>query len=156
MLRRRTEHFPIGKITVTTIDGVVTGIAITETVFRDDDPAAENALRQLREYFDGQRCCFDFGTAYVSGTPFGRAVWDFLRTIPYGETVSYREVAEAIGHPNAYRAVGSAVGRNPFLIVNPCHRVVASDGIGGFAYGISMKQELLLLEKKYKERFLCE
>lgn len=156
MLRRRTEHFPIGKITVTTIDGVVTGIAITETAYHDDDPAAENALRQLREYFDGQRSDFDFLTAYVSGTPFQHAVWDFLRTIPYGETVSYREVAEAVGHPNAYRAVGTAVGRNPLLLVNPCHRVVASDGIGGFAYGISMKQQLLLLEKKYKERFLCE
>lgn len=156
MLRRRTELFPIGKITVTTIDGVVTGIAITGTDFRDDDPAAENALRQLREYFDGQRSGFDFGTAYVSGTPFQHAVWDYLRTIPYGETVSYRAVAEAIGHPKACRAVGSAVGSNPLLLVNPCHRVVASDGIGGFAYGISMKQELLLLEKKYKERFLCE
>ena len=156
MLRRKTEMFPIGKITVTTTDGVVTDIAITETDFHDDDLAAGNALRQLREYFDGQRFRCDFETTYVSGTPFQKAVWDFLRTIPYGETVSYREVAEAIGKPNACRAVGSAVGRNPLLIVNPCHRVVASDGIGGFAYGISMKQELLLLEKKYKERFLCE
>lgn len=154
MLRRRTETFPIGNITVTTTDGVVTNIAITEESFYDEDPAAENALRQLREYFNGTRCRFDFETAYPGATPFQIAVWDSLRNIPYSETASYREIAEAIGKPNAFRAVGTAVGHNPLLIVNPCHRVIASDGgIGGFAYGVQCKCELLALEMKYKERF---
>ena len=87
-----------------------------------------DAARQLDEYFDGDRHTFDL-VLKPTGTPFQRAVLDALLTIPYGETASYRDIAEQIGHPNAVRAVGAANGRNPLPIVIPCHRVVGSDRV---------------------------
>ena len=107
-----------------------------------------DAARQLDEYFDGDRHTFDL-VLKPTGTPFQLAVLDALLTIPYGETVSYRDIAEQIGHPNAVRAVGAANGRNPLPIVIPCHRVVGSDGsLTGFGGGIETKAALLRLEKE--------
>lgn len=152
---KRTEKFPIGWITVTAVNGVVISVAIDEKKYFDADAAAENALQQLHEYFNGTRKKFDFPVSYPIGTPFQREVWNALQTIPYGETVSYQDLAVYIGRPNASRAVGSAIGKNPLLLVNPCHRVIASNGtIGGFAYGTDTKIQLLQLEKKYREEFL--
>ena len=106
-----------------------------------------DAARQLDEYFDGDRHTFDL-VLKPTGTPFQLAVLDALLTIPYGETASYRDIAEQIGHPNAVRAVGAANGRNPLPIVIPCHRVVGSDGsLTGFGGGIETKAALLRLEK---------
>ena len=107
-----------------------------------------DAARQLDEYFAGDRHTFDL-VLKPTGTPFQRAVLDALLTIPYGETASYRDIAEQIGHPNAVRAVGAANGRNPLPIVIPCHRVVGSDGsLTGFGGGLETKAALLRLEKE--------
>lgn len=106
-------------------------------------------LSQLQEYFAGRRLIFRIPLDLNQGTPFQRRVWKTLKDIPYGETVSYKEIAETIGHPSAIRAVGSAVGKNPLPIILPCHRVVASDGsIGGFSAGVPTKKKLLALEQK--------
>jgi len=105
-----------------------------------------DAVRQLREYFAGKRADFDLPLA-PAGTAFQRAVWRQLQGIPYGETISYGELARRVGNPKASRAVGSANGANPLPIVIPCHRVIAGDGsLGGFGGGLPAKQTLLALE----------
>ena len=104
------------------------------------------AMRQLREYFAGKRVTFDLPLA-PEGTAFQRSVWRQLQEIPYGETISYGELARRVGNPKASRAVGSANGANPLPIVIPCHRVIAGDGtLGGFGGGLPTKQTLLALE----------
>jgi len=107
-----------------------------------------HAAAQLREYFSGDRTEFDLPLA-LDGTPFQRAVWRKLMEIPYGETISYGELARRVGNPKASRAVGSANGANRIPIVIPCHRVIASGGkLGGFGGGLPVKEALLALEKK--------
>ncbi len=112
-------------------------------------PAAallSEAVRQIEEYFAGTRRTFDLPTA-PEGTAFQRAVWEALRRIPYGQTCTYRQIAEAIGRPAACRAVGMANHRNPIAIVIPCHRVVGADGsLTGYAGGLEVKARLLELE----------
>lgn len=104
------------------------------------------AVRQLGEYFEGERTEFDLPLV-LGGTTFQRTVWRELGEIPYGKTISYGELAEAVGRPTAYRAVGQANGRNPIPIVLACHRVVASGGgIGGYGGGLGLKRKLLALE----------
>jgi len=106
------------------------------------------AAAQLREYFDGTRTSFDLPLA-PAGTPFQRSVWFALAEIPYGETISYAELARWVGRPRAFRAVGQANGANPLPIVLPCHRVVASGGgIGGYGGGLTLKRQLLDLEAR--------
>jgi methylated-DNA-[protein]-cysteine S-methyltransferase len=101
---------------------------------------------QLTAHFRGERCAFDLDLA-LSGTPFQLAVWQQLRAIPYGRTVTYGELAAAVGRPTAVRAVAGAVARNPVSIVVPCHRVVGAGGaITGFAGGLWRKRRLLELE----------
>ncbi|RDI46337.1 methylated-DNA--[protein]-cysteine S-methyltransferase [Nocardia mexicana] len=113
------------------------------------DPAAfETVVAQLRDYFDGERTGFDleFGGA---GSDFQRRVWKELEQIPYGSTVTYGEIASRIGASRAaVRAVGTAIGANPLLIVRPCHRVIGADGsLTGYAGGVDRKQRLLELEQ---------
>ena len=112
-------------------------------------PAAlDAAKRQLAEYFDGGRRDFDLPLA-PDGTTFQLRVWDELRRIAYGETVSYGELARRIGQPTASRAVGAANGRNPLAIVVPCHRVIGADGaLTGYGGGLPVKQALLALERR--------
>lgn len=106
--------------------------------------AAELALRA---YFDGARDAFRDLALDPEGTPFQRSVWQALRTIPYGETISYRDLAGRIGKPAAMRAVGLANGRNPLPIIVPCHRVIGADGtLTGFGLGVSVKAWLLVHE----------
>jgi methylated-DNA-[protein]-cysteine S-methyltransferase len=105
------------------------------------------AVRQLQEYFARERVDFDLPLA-PRGTEFQRSVWRQLQGIPYGETISYRELARRVGNSKASRAVGSANGKNPLPIVIPCHRVIAGDGtLGGFGGGLPTKQTLLALEQ---------
>ena len=113
----------------------------------DDDGSHTARLRgQLAEYFAGQRQDFDLALSPV-GTPFERSVWAELRRIPFGETRSYGEIAQAIGRPGAARAVGRANGANPIPIVVPCHRVIGSDGsLTGFGGGLEAKSRLLEIE----------
>ena len=112
-------------------------------------PAAlDAAKRQLVEYFDGTLRDFDLPLA-PHGTAFQCRVWEELRSISYGETISYGELARRIGKPTASRAVGAANGRNPLAIVVPCHRVIGADGtLTGYGGGLPVKQALLALERR--------
>ncbi len=108
----------------------------------------DQASSQVQEYLTGTRTSFDIPVAPEGGTPFQRSVWAALRTIPYGQTRSYRWVAAAVGNPRAARAVGQASGANPIGIIVPCHRVVRADGsLGGFSGGVGVKDRLLTLER---------
>jgi methylated-DNA-[protein]-cysteine S-methyltransferase len=110
--------------------------------------AVGEAMRQLREYFAGRRSEFELPLA-PEGTEFQRTVWNRLREIPYGETISYGELAKRVGNPKASRAVGAANGQNPIPIVIPCHRVIGSNGkLTGFGGGLPVKEALLALEAK--------
>lgn len=114
---------------------------------RYDEPF-RRAKRELGEYFDGRRRHFDLPFE-PHGTAFQCAVLDALVEIPYGETRSYKEIAEALGKPKAVRAVGGANGSNPIPIIIPCHRVIGSDGtLTGFGGGLDTKRFLLDLERR--------
>jgi len=115
-----------------------------------DDRKNKKVLAQLEKYARGELKHFDCSLD-LRGTPFQRKVWRALGRIPYGRTRSYREVARAIGHPKAFRAVGNANGRNPIPIILPCHRVVESNGgLGGFGHGLKVKRQLLDFEAAHK------
>jgi len=110
--------------------------------------AVAEAVRQLREYFAGKREQFDL-PLHPEGTAFQRGVWRRLQEIPYGETISYGELAKRVGNPKASRAVGAANGQNPIPIVIPCHRVIGADGkLTGFGGGLPIKEALLTLETR--------
>ena len=112
-----------------------------------DHPVLVETERQLADYFAGQRRAFELPLA-ARGTEFQRRVWEALRAIPFGETRSYGQIALAIGHPKAVRAVGAANARNPLSIISPCHRVSGARGdLTGFAGGIETKRFLLAFEK---------
>lgn len=111
-----------------------------------DTTAANEIIEDIKKYFKGSpvkfRCGFD-----LKGTTFQKRVWGALQRIPYGETRTYKDIARAIGNPEASRAVGNACGKNPIPVLIPCHRVTASDGsIGGYSGGIGIKKRLLKLE----------
>jgi len=106
----------------------------------------EDAARQLEEYFRGDRQVFDVLLDEPPATPFQREVWGALRSLPYGTTATYAEVAALTGRPRAARAVGNANHANPWPVLLPCHRVVASNGIGGYGGGERLKRFLLALE----------
>lgn len=112
-----------------------------------DDTIAEEAAEQLAEYFAGLRTEFDLPLA-PHGTAFQLRVWEVLREIPYGQTLTYGQVADQLGTPKSARAVGAAVGRNPISIIVPCHRVVGADGqLIGYAGGVDRKRWLLAHEQ---------
>ena len=107
----------------------------------------KQAAEELLAYARKERKTFTFPIR-TSGTEFQKAVWEELKKIPYGKTVCYGEIASALGKPNAVRAVGGAIGKNPVLIAVPCHRVVGKNGtLTGFAGGLELKRALLELEK---------
>jgi methylated-DNA-[protein]-cysteine S-methyltransferase len=111
-----------------------------------DDAALAGAADQLEAYFAGERRTFDLPLS-LAGTPFQRRVWQEVRRIPYGSTISYAELARRVGNPAAVRAVGAANGRTPVPIVIPCHRVVGADGsLTGYGGGLDRKRALLELE----------
>lgn len=147
---------PVGTLTL-----VANGSKLAAILWEDDQPTRvrlgsmsadeDNAIlleteRQLQEYFAGTRTCFDIPLEFA-GTDFQKQVWVALLTIPFGETRSYRDIAEQIGNVKAVRAVGAANGRNPISIIAPCHRVIGASGdLTGFAGGLKAKEMLLLLE----------
>jgi methylated-DNA-[protein]-cysteine S-methyltransferase len=103
------------------------------------------------EYFKGNRSTFDLDLNFDAGTPFQQSVWQYLTSIPYGETKTYKEVALAVSHNKAIRAIGSANGANPIPIIVPCHRVIGSDGsLTGFALGLDVKHFLLQHENPHR------
>ncbi len=143
---------PIGELLLTGDGAAISGLhtmprPVAPALARRDDRAFAEAAEQLRSYFAGELEAFDLPLAPV-GTPFQRRVWDALREVPYGETVTYAELAVAVGRPGAARAVGHANGRNPIAVVIPCHRVIGSDGtLTGYAGGLERKRALLDLER---------
>ncbi len=145
---------PIGDLVVSGNDHAITGILLPTSgrgvrapTDRGGSPGpVRAAARQLDEYFSQRRRTFDLPLA-LCGTEFQEQVWGTLAEIPYGETVSYAELARWVGRPGASRAVGQANGANPVPIVLPCHRVIAADGtIGGYGGGVATKRRLLALE----------
>lgn len=113
---------------------------------RRDTPLLRETRAQLGAYLDGRLRNFDLPLA-PAGTPFQQRVWNALCDIPYGETISYAELARRVESPRGYRAVGSANGSNPIALIIPCHRVIASDGtLGGYGGGLDRKRWLLALE----------
>ncbi|WP_016699990.1 methylated-DNA--[protein]-cysteine S-methyltransferase [Actinoalloteichus spitiensis] len=153
---------PIGPLTLVATGGVLAGVYMEEhrhrpdraTFGAQDDTGFDEAARQLAEYFAGERTDFDLPLA-PHGTPFQKQVWAQLRDIPYGETVSYGDLAARMGRPSASRAVGLANGRNPISVIVPCHRVVGSTGsLTGYAGGVERKRTLLDLERRVSGRAL--
>ncbi len=143
---------PLGELVLTASDTALTGVYFPTShpeAWREDDghrPASEllaRARRQLTEYFARARTAFELPLD-PRGTTFQRQVWDLLRTIPYGATSSYGELARRLGDPHATRAVGAANGKNPIPIIVPCHRVVGARGeLTGFGGGMDRKRWLL-------------
>lgn len=119
-----------------------------DSSWKEDGQSFTRAIAQLRSYFAGELEEFDLLLA-PEGTPFQLKVWQRLCEIPYGETISYGELARRIGNPKASRAVGLANGSNPIPIVIPCHRVIGSDGkLTGYGGGLPIKEKLLALERR--------
>ena len=147
----------IGRIGITDNGEAVTGLMFAGPCGHNACPAGfaaaettliKEAVKQLKEYLDGKRKDFNVPLA-LDGTPFQKAVWKALQEIPYGETRSYREIAESIGRPKACRAVGMANNKNPVAIIVPCHRVIGSNGkLVGYAGGMDVKEKLLELERQ--------
>lgn len=140
---------PIGKLWLEEEDGALVRVSFqpdAASQTEEETPLLEQAKQQLAEYFAGQRQVFDLPLR-VQGTPFQQRVWAALREIPYGQTRSYKQIAEQIGSPHASRAVGMANNRNPIAILIPCHRVIGADGsLTGYAGGLAAKERLLALE----------
>ena len=110
----------------------------------------KEVLSQLKKYLKGQLKRFDCPLDF-KGTLFQKRVWSELAKIPYGQTRSYKDIAQAIGHPKAFRAVGNANGSNPLPLIIPCHRVIESNGgLGGFGHGLKVKRQLLDFEKAHR------
>ena len=144
-----------GPVRVDWQDDAVVRLRIIPQADYDADGAGETTgltdetFRELAQYFAGELRRFTVPIAFASGTPFQQAVWRALLQIPYGETRTYAQIAEAVGHPKAVRAVGSANNRNPIPFIVPCHRVVGANGnLVGYAYGVEMKRSLLQREMR--------
>lgn len=147
---------PIGVCKLSEKSGFLTGLCLWREEIgkaelqRQAKPAGvlAEAGRQLEEYFAGKRVKFDLPLKW-EGTAFQQRVWKALLQIPYGETRNYADIAADIGNPQAVRAVGQANGKNPIMIIVPCHRVIHKSGdISGFACGTEVKRFLLELEKR--------
>ncbi len=122
-------------------------VRLAELIENVQHPILLETQKQLNEYFEGQRQVFDLPLDF-EGTEFQQKVWQALLTIPFGETRSYKQIAEQIGNVKAVRAVGAANGKNPISIITPCHRVVGANGkLVGFAGGLENKDVLLQLEQ---------
>ena len=114
--------------------------------WKRDETFFKLAIDQLKTYFDRELRHFDLKIA-PEGTPFQKIVWNALLEIPYGEVTTYKQIAKKIGNPEAARAVGAAIGKNPLLIIIPCHRVIGTDGsLKGYLCGLEIKEKLLALE----------
>lgn len=147
---------PIGELFLAEKNGKICEIAPKERRARKDfifekTPLLLEAEKQLAQYFEGKREKFDL-PLLLEGTPFQIKIWRNLIKIPYGQTISYAELAEKVGNKKAARAAGNANNKNPILIAVPCHRVIGADGkLSGFACGTDKKKFLLALERYFKD-----
>lgn len=146
---------PIGKIRIEEENGYITAVYfVNENIDSNIENGCINdsiasCKEQLQEYFDGIRKKFDLKLKFLNGTEFQKNAWNELRRIPYGKTISYKEMAERINNPKACRAIGNANNKNPICIIIPCHRVIGSNGkMVGYAEGIDKKEFLLKLESE--------
>ncbi|MFC4033725.1 methylated-DNA--[protein]-cysteine S-methyltransferase [Streptomyces polygonati] len=150
---------PCGPLTLVARDGALAGLYMTDHRHRPDLetfgpyvapgelPLFADVSEQLAAYFAGDRTTFDLRLTFA-GTPFQQRVWSALSDIPYGETVSYGELAQILGQPGASRAVGLANGKNPISIIVPCHRVIGANGsLTGYGGGLHRKEWLLGFER---------
>lgn len=148
---------PVGKLKLVAHDQALVAVLwenenpkrvrLAQLIENKNHPVLLETKQQLNEYFQGHRTQFDLALDFA-GTEFQQKVWQALLTIPFGETRSYKQIAEQIGNVKAVRAVGAANGKNPISIIAPCHRVVGANGkLVGFAGGLENKDVLLKLEK---------
>ena len=156
-----TYESPVGPLLLVGESGALCGLyfpkgdraATPQPEWIKRDETFSETQRQLDDYFAGKRQTFDLKLA-PQGTDFQLRVWQQLQQIPFGQTISYGELAKRIGNPNASRAVGAANGKNPISIIVPCHRVIGADGsLTGFGGGLDTKQKLLELEQQHTTLF---
>jgi methylated-DNA-[protein]-cysteine S-methyltransferase len=143
---------PLGNVKAEAFDGYLISLKFTEEPVTDTflDGVLMDIRIQLGLYFQGKQKTFDVPVA-LGGTDFQRQVWLEVNKVPFGQTKTYEQIAIGLGKPNAVRAVGTAIGANPILIMLPCHRIVGKHGqLTGYAGGIWRKSELLELENKDK------
>jgi len=144
-MERHVIGTPIGGVEIVTDGGRLRLLHLTNA--RPTPATRDPIVRELRAFFRGERRDLrDIPVDLRDATDFERSVYTATRRIPFGKVATYGQVAKAIGKPNAQRAVGQALGRNPIGIVIPCHRVVASNGLGGFTGGLHWKKKLLRFE----------
>ncbi|MFQ9922899.1 MAG: methylated-DNA--[protein]-cysteine S-methyltransferase [Beduini sp.] len=147
--------FPIGRLAIADNTEAITQISIHDGFDKEEyqlieTPLIKKASLQLSEYFEGKRKNFELPLS-PKGTDFQKRCWEVLQTIPYGETWSYKQLAQAIGNEKACRAVGGANNKNPIIIVIPCHRVIGANGqLVGYGGGLPIKKALLTLEREYR------
>lgn len=150
MKYKHTYKTIIGDIEITEEDKSIIGVNFnTESNIEDKETELiEETYRQISEYLEGERKTFDIPIK-MQGTEFQKKVWKELTKIPYGETRSYKQIAENIGNPKACRSVGMANHNNPIAIIVPCHRVIGTNNkLVGYAGGLAIKEKLLKIEQK--------
>ena len=146
----------IGRIYCRILDGYLTGLSIGKNDFPDvkEFISLPFLKKELDDYFHGKLYFFTQKIMFIEGTDFQRSVWHKLQSIRYGETVSYKAIAESLNMHGGYQAVGSALSKNPIPIIVPCHRVIGLDGsLVGFSSGLSIKRWLLNHEKRFKDYY---
>lgn len=147
---------PLGTVLATAVGGYLTSVNFVDAKYTPEigagwkeDPAStplKECARQLGDFFEGKRQCFDLPIA-PEGTPFQKRIWREIARIPFGETITYAQLAARAGAPGSARAAGAATGRNPIAVVVPCHRIVGADGsLTGYAGGLERKMKLLEIE----------
>jgi len=151
LLKKKVIQTPLGSLTAVADDHFLYALSFSE---RDASIGSSVVLTQIEDelskYFSGK--LYTFKTPlHMEGTPFQKKVWRELLKIPYGKTSSYGEIAQLINQPRASRAVGSANGKNPFVILVPCHRVKSKGSLGGYSQGLERKKWLLLHEKENRK-----
>ena len=158
-----TVASPIGPLTLVARNGVLTNVSMHEQRHMSpppndaitDDAWFKDVAAQLDAYFAGELSTFDLEMNLL-GTPFQQRVWSQLCDIPYGETISYGELARRVGNANASRAVGLANGRNPIALIVPCHRVIGANGsLTGYGGGLERKTWLLEHELRHRDAFVA-
>jgi len=144
-----TFESPVGTLYLIYLRGLLTGVSFkkpSKIAFKKGS-AAKNFIKELNDYFKGSGHTFTQKTRFLKGTDFEKKVWLCLNDIPFGETRTYKWIAERIGSPLSMRAVGQALSKNPIPIVFPCHRVIESNGsLGGYSSGVDIKRRLLKME----------
>jgi methylated-DNA-[protein]-cysteine S-methyltransferase len=144
---------PFGLLRIITNENKLVSVKLVDTKNEIDDMSSHDevaleTVNQLKQYFNKKRTVFDLPISYGNASPFQISVWESLQLIPYGETVSYSELASMAGSEKAFRAVGNANRNNPIAIIIPCHRCIAKNGdLHGYFYGLEKKKYLLDLEK---------